>query len=313
MSDERTLLVTGGYGLLGRWLVPRLVQDADCRLILISRGLQQAASGDTAQFESIYGDLCDGALWASLPSTVTHVFHLAARIPRDPHTRNTATIVRENLLPIAHLVERTSQWPHLRQVIYSSSVSVYEPTGNLLTEDSPKRQVDLYGAAKLAGEHLLSCLEPRGIRVACLRFTSLYAQGQYDGTVLPTMVQRAVAGDQLVVFGTGERTQDFLHCSDAASALLLAYASQARGVFIIGSGTPVTMGNLARTVSQVFSNSQAKVVQRHDLADSDLGIKVDISKARKALGYHPKFQLENGLRALKAEIGETQRRSVIVS
>jgi UDP-glucose 4-epimerase len=198
------------------------------------------------------------------------------------------------------LIEHSRRWPGLEQVIYSSSVSVYEPTGEWLDESSTTRPASLYGAAKLRGEELLAGM--KGIRIATLRFTSLYAHGQYKGTVLPIMVKRAQQRQDLLIFGDGTRTQDFLHCEDAAHAILLALQQDADGVYNIGIGTPVMMTELAETVSRVFANGESKIVYQPERADGDPGIKLDISKARRELNYEPRLSLECGLRRLKQEM-----------
>src|SRR5207248_4970691 len=103
-----------------------------------------------------------------------------------------ACLVTDNLLPIAHLIESSQRWPNLRQIIYSSSVSVYAQTKEFLREDSLCQPTNLYGGAKLAGEELLGCVESRGVCTVSLRLSSLYSAGQYEGTVLPIMIRRVL-------------------------------------------------------------------------------------------------------------------------
>jgi nucleoside-diphosphate-sugar epimerase len=117
------------------------------------------------------------------------------------------------------------------------------------------------------------------------------------------MITRALGQQDLLIFGDGSRTQDFLHVEDAARAILLAFEKQARGVYNVGTGTPVTMTELAQTVSRVFAEGRAQIVYDLDQADGDSGIKLDIGKARRDLGYQPLFQLETGLQQLKREMG----------
>ena len=284
--QQQTILVTGASGLLGSRVVPLLARSLpDARIIAANRNT---------------GDLKEKELWSKLPKTITAVIHLAAFIPWKPEQRNDERVLRENLIPIEMLVEHSSSWPGLQQVIYSSSVSVYEPTGEWLDESSTASPASLYGIAKLRGEELLRGM--KGVRVATLRFTSLYARGQYEGTVLPIMVKRAQERQDLLIFGDGTRTQDFLHCEDAAQAVLLALQQEANDVYNIGTGTPVTMTELAETVTRVFSNGESKIVYQPNRADGDSGIKLDVSKAKRELNYEPRISLECGLRKLKHEM-----------
>ena len=295
---QQTILVTGATGLLGSRLVPLLSQGPDCRIIAVARS-KEYESRDS-RVEVIHGDLRDKQLWLSLPNTINCVIHLAAFIPWRAEEKQQASVMTDNVLPIANLIEYSAHWPDLQQVIYSSSVSVYGQSSEWLNERSLTQPASLYGAAKLSGEEMLSGLESKGVRIVSLRFSSLYDRGQYQGTVLPIMVQRAQQRQEISIFGDGTRTQDFLHCEDAAHAILLALQQRASGVYNIGSGTPVTMTELAQTASRVFSDGETKIVY-HPARDSDPGIKLDVGKARRELNYQPQFTLERGLQKLKEE------------
>jgi len=299
-TDQRIILVTGAAGLLGSRVVPLLVRHVpDCRIIAVSHRENYAAQNSV---EVMCGDLRDEGVWTRLPNTITNVIHLAASIPWRAEQKSQRCVLKDNLLPIAHLIEFSQRWPNLQQVIYSSSISVYSSTDNWLNERSRTSPTSLYGVAKLLGEDLLRRLNVRGVSTAFLRFSSLYAQGQYEGTVLPIMVNRARKAQNLLIFGDGTRTQDFVHCEDAARAILLALEQVASGIYNIGTGTAVTMTELAQAVSLVFSEGAAKIVYQHERDNGDVGIKLDVSKARGELNYQPQISLESGLRKLKQEM-----------
>jgi nucleoside-diphosphate-sugar epimerase len=302
---QPVILVTGGHGLLGSRLVPLLAQEIpDAQIIVVARQADRR-SGNVPQTETILGDLRDESLWTRVPATITHIFHLAAAIPWRVEDRHKAAVVMDNLLPIANLIEHSQRWPNLRQIIYSSSVSVYSQTDKFLDENSPQQPATLYGASKLAGEKLLYSLEARGVETVSLRLSSLYGYGQYEGTVLPIMVGRAVKKQDLLIFGDGTRTQDFLHCEDAARAILLAFQKRAKGVYNVGTGTPVSMAGLAHAVNRVFSGGGTRIIFQPEKADSDPGIRLNIQKATRELNYQPRLDLESGLQQLKQELSVT--------
>lgn len=304
-SQQPLILITGASGLLGSRVVSCFAQNIpDCRLLLITRNTKI----DLAQpnVEIINGDLRDEKVWATLPADITHVVHLASVIPRQVEDRYRATLLMDNLLPMTCLIEQSRGWPNLTQVIYSSSVSVYAQSDEFLSETSLKQPADLYGASKLAGEELLVSFADRNVPAVSLRLSSLYAHGQYQGTVLPLMINRALQKQPLLLFGDGSRTQDFLHCDDAAHAIFQSFQKRAGGVYNVGSGTPVTMAELARTVSHVFTNDTAEIVFQREQADKDSGLKLDISKAKRELNYQPLLDLASGLAKLKQEMDAAQ-------
>ncbi|OGW47898.1 MAG: hypothetical protein A2Y66_00735 [Nitrospirae bacterium RBG_13_41_22] len=303
MSKRGTFLITGSQGLLGTHLIKLISAELPgCKFVLVQRSKREGRRKDSLNIKTFYGDLREAQLWDDLPSSITHVFHLAAYIPWDAEEKNKSRVVEDNLIPLAHLIEQSQQWLHLEQVIYSSSISVYAKSPNYLKEYSPKEPLDLYGASKLAGEQLLLCLGIRGVKVVNLRYSSLYAYGQYQGTVLPVMINRAITNNEILVYGAGKRTQDFLHYSDAARANILAYQAKVNGTFNIGSGVPVSMSELAEKISKVFTDGAARIIHVREKEDNDPGFKLDISRAKKVLNFRPTVKLEAGLQMIKEEM-----------
>lgn len=299
---QPVILVTGAYGLLGSRVVPLLALSIPGCQIIASGRTKKSVHFSAPNVRAMFGDLRDAQFWTRLPDTITQVVHLAAVIPWKVEDRNQASLLTDNLLPLEHLVEHSQRWPDFQQIIYGSSVSVYGQTSEYLTEASARQPANLYGASKLAGEELLGRPGAIDVRHVSLRFSSLYGYGQHQGTVLPIMVGRARQKQPLLVFGNGLRAQDFLHCDDAARAILLSFQKRAEGVYNVGAGIPVSMKELAQTVSRVFAGGAAQIVFQPDQPDDDSGIKLDISKARRDLDYQPAMLLESGLQKLKLEL-----------
>jgi nucleoside-diphosphate-sugar epimerase len=302
---DDVVVVTGAGGFLGSRVVPLFRQEAPNARVIAAFRHPAATAGWADVGEAIYGDLGSASTWRQLPSEVTHVVHLAAAIPWDKSKANDPSVVSDNLAPIAHLVHESSGWPRLRQVVYGSSVSVYTPAASRLRESSPTQPASVYGAAKLAGERLLDVLVARGVQVASLRYSSLYGAGQYPGTVLPLLANRARRGLPLEVFNA-RRTQDFVHVDDAARATWLAYARNAGGAFNIGSGVPLTMAALARSVVRTFDPAgKSRVAIDNARRGGDAGIKLDTRRAARLLGYKPRVVLADGLADLARDLRAT--------
>jgi nucleoside-diphosphate-sugar epimerase len=308
-SQQSVILVTGAGGLLGSRVVRLLPNAIPGARVLAVRRKETGILADQPNVETIHGDLRDEQLWASLPREITQVVHLAAMIPWKLEDRHKPSVVTENILPLANLIAQSRHWPNLQQVIYSSSVSVYTPSNKVLNEESPAQPTGLYGAAKLAGENLLSCLAARGVHTVSLRLSSLYGQGQYAGTVLPLMVTRARQQQDLLLFGDGSRCQDFLDCDDAARAILLAFQKQAKGTYNVGCGVAVSMKELAETINRVFADGRAKIVMQPEKSENDPGLKLNIGKARRELEFQSLMTLETGLRKLKVEMERASNES----
>ena len=303
MSNKNIFLVTGGKGLLGTRLVSLLnAKVAGCHIIVVDKDKTKAPWEDKTNIEVIISDLCDEKLWDELPNTITHVFHLAANIPWKASEKNKTSIRNDNILPLTHLIEHSNKWKNLKQVIFSSSISLYVQSRSPIDEKATTNPNDIYAASKLDGEKMLMHLALRGVKVVALRYSSLYAVGQHQGTVLPTMINTALSKKEIVVHGDGNRTQDFLYCEDAANANILAYEKKAQGSFNIGSGVAVTMTQPEETIKKIFMNNTAKVIHITKESCQTIGYNIDISKAKQELGYNPGFQIESGLLKLKEEM-----------
>jgi nucleoside-diphosphate-sugar epimerase len=298
---RNVIVVTGAGGFLGSRVVPLVRRHAaHARVIAVMRsrrGRARLASG----VDVVHGDLRQPAVWRRLPWNVTHVIHLAAVIPWDRRNGNQPGVILHNVAPIAHLLYASTRWPDLRHVVYASSVSVYAPSRTALRESSSTAPASLYGAAKLAGEQLLEPLAARGIGVAALRYSSIYGAGQHPGTVLPLLANRARRGLPLHLFNP-RRTQDFVHVDDAASATWLACRLAARGAYNVGSGSPVSMSILAREILKAFDRpGTSRIIEEARAGEDDAGIRMNIGRARRALGFRPRIGLGDGLRRLARE------------
>jgi nucleoside-diphosphate-sugar epimerase len=158
----------------------------------------------------------------------------------------------------------------------------------------------LYGAAKLAGEHLAALAASTGTAVASLRLSSLYGPGQAPGTVLPLFIACAAAGKPIGLVAGGTRTQDFLHVADAALAIVDAAASPATGVYNVASGAATSMRELARLIT-ALPGWTVDIIDRGGIEQSP-SVKVDISRARRDWGYAPGIPLAEGIGSYHASL-----------
>jgi len=304
VHDHGVFLITGSQGLLGKRFTRMLAKKFPCCMIFAAaRKLDGDKYSDCKNVKIIYGDLRESDFWKKLSVNITHVFHLAAFIPWNIENRYDFKISRDNLMPLELLIDQGQKWKNLKQIIYSSTISIFGKRNQPLDEESDKMPDNIYSASKLAGEELLFCLQAIGVNIVSLRYSSLYDKGQYPGTVLPKMINDAIKKSEITVFGGGNRVQDFLHCYDASIANILSYQKQAKGAFNIGAGQSVKMSELAQMISRIFTKNKTKIINVYDKENKDDGYRIDISKAKKELNYTPSLLIEDGLKKLKIDMG----------
>jgi len=211
-----------------------------------------------------------------------------------------ATSLATNVIHACYLerVERTC---------FLSSTTVYPPSDKPITEDEMKMGTEPYplyagiGWSKRFLERLCQYYyEKVGLKCGIVRPTGAY--GRFDNFdeksshVLPGMLARALRErERFVIWGDGMDVRDFVHAQDVARGLLLATAISPNEPFNIGSGTGTSTLELARLILGTVQSS-AKIVTDLKEPTSIRKRLVDISKARKMLGYEPQIGLEQGIR-----------------
>lgn len=285
----RKILITGAGGQLGRAIFPLVRRTwPQAELTLVS-GQRLEAGGARL----VSADLRTEQGWQTLAGGYGLVFHLAAVIPA---VDGTLADFDDNAAMARHLCALAPAWG-TRQIVYSSSISLYPWEGKPLRETSVLRPGSYYAAGKLAGEALLSALSASGVHTASLRLSSLYGQGRQprlDGTVLYRFLHLALAGQPLTLFGQGRRTQDFIHEDDAARLFLQAARLGAQGVFNAGSGRATSMLALARAACHVAGRSPELIRLLPDKPEG-ASVRVDMRTSQSSLDWRPLVSLKEGL------------------
>lgn len=172
------------------------------------------------------------------------------------------------------------------------------------------RPTSIYGATKLAQEHLLtSWAAAHDTRLSVLRLQNVYGPGQsltnpYTG-VVPFFAQLSREGSPTEVYEDGRILRDLVYIDDVIDALFAAVqapATEPRCVDI-GSGAATTIHELARQIAAVYDAPEPVVVGK--FRDGDIrAASADIEAAKDQLGWRPKWALADGLQALLEWIGQ---------
>jgi len=150
----------------------------------------------------------------------------------------------------------------------------------------------------LAAEGLLAFYAKEyGLKCVALRLFNVYGPRQNVtsgyAAVVPAFIQAAKAGKDLRVDGDGSQTRDFVFVDDVVNAFLFA-AKKGSGVYNIGSGKPTSVKHLAGIIIEL-ADSKSRITHAPRRAGDVRESLADISKARKELGFEPRFTLKEGL------------------
>jgi UDP-glucose 4-epimerase len=301
------VLVTGGAGFIGSHLVDRLVNESYdvCVLDNLSSGKLSNINGPLkdGKVKFVEGDIRDASLLIKVLAGVDVVVHLAALISVPLSVANPELTFDVNLSGTSNLL-RSSVKAGVSKFVFISSCAVYgDPKIQPITEETVTDPISPYAESKLIGERYCLGFHDRGLlRSVVLRFFNVYGSRQslndYSG-VITLFLDRARRNEPLIVYGDGLQTRDFVSVHDIAEAIFASLNSVgAEGEIIhIGSGRATSINELAQTVLEL-TGAESGILHKSPRAGDIKNSLADISKAKRVLGYEPKFSLRDGLREL---------------
>lgn len=294
----RRILVIGGGGFIGRHTLAALRRAGASVAVM---DVTPAPAGYAA-VDWITGSILDSSLVASAVAGCQGVVFLAnSSLPGSSQADLTVEVTAHvgATIKVAEICDTLKVG---RFVFASSGGTVYghDPgPESVLHEDMATRPLNAYGVSKLSIEHYLRILAGlRPMRTLSLRLSNPYGEGQRalraQGFVAAAM-QHGVEAREMTIWGDGSVMRDFIHVADVAEAFVagLGYGGPA-GVINIGSGQAVSVREMATRVGAAlgrplrlrFEPGRAIDVRRNVL---------DITRARRELGWAPRTGLEQGL------------------
>lgn len=288
MIKGKRIMVTGGGGFIGSYLVKKLAQDNNVVVLdNHSDGVIENWVGLNVQF--VKGDICEPVDMEGIDI----VFHLAAITDIEESMRFPQLTDKVNYEGTTNILNRAIK-AGVGKFVYASSAAVY---GNGVSiEASPQKPLSPYGISKMMAE--AHCLEHSNfIDVVCLRYFNVYGIGNGKGVILKFM-DNIKQKRPITIYGDGNQLRDFVYVDDVVDATLLSI--EAKGIFNIGSGHQYTINELYETLCEI--TGQKVEVVNEPMRKGELQKSVaDITKAKKILGYCPQWTLAEGLKTMWRE------------
>ena len=298
------ILVTGGAGFIGRWVVKKLLAEGQRVVALddLSNGrlMNIDEFRDSPDFLFIEGDIKErDKLEQVFAGGVDLVYHLAASINVQDSIDDPRTTFDNDVTGTFNILEECRR--QNIKMVFMSTCMVYErsmdETG--ITEEHPVKPASPYAASKLAGEALtLSYYYAYGLPTVVVRPFNTYGPFQKssgEGGVVAIFIQRELAGKELNIYGDGTQTRDLLYVEDCADFVIRAgMDKRANGqVLNAGLGRDISVNELARMIGGNAGNIR-HVAHIHPQSEIQK-LLCDYSKARELLDWQPRISLEEGL------------------
>jgi UDP-glucose 4-epimerase len=294
----RTVIVTGGAGFIGSALVRLLAERGAAVRVYDNLSTGSAANLEGTEAELVEGDVRDVDALTRAARGCEVVFHLAAGTGVLPSIEDPFADFELN----AHgtlAALWAAQKSGARRFVFSSSNAPLGAGAYPASEDKPIAPLSPYGASKAAGEAYCSAFHGAyGLDAVAVRFSNAYGpRSAHKSNVIPVFIRRLLEGQELVVYGDGTQTRDFVYVTDLADGLLRAAEADGTGgeVFQLASGVETSVNALVALLGEIVGRAPA--VRREPARPGEILRNYSlIDKARERLGYAPTVPLEDGLR-----------------
>jgi CDP-glucose 4,6-dehydratase len=305
---DRSVLVTGGTGLLGSWLVKQLIEGGSNVVCLVRDWVPQSELVRTHHIEqvtTVRGDVVDRELIERTLGEyeVDTVFHLAAQTIVGIANRNPVSTFSTNIQGTWNLLEACRRSPKVSSIVVASSDKAYGDQEHLpYTETMPLQGRHPYDVSKSCADLIAQTYAASyDLPVAITRCGNFYGGGDLNwNRVVPGTIRSVIRGERPVVRSDGNFIRDYFYIEDGAAAYMLlgerlASDPALRGqAFNFSNENQVTVLELVDEILRKMKSSlrpevlnQANNEIRHQFLSAE--------RARTVLNWRPQFTLESGL------------------
>jgi nucleoside-diphosphate-sugar epimerase len=310
------VLVTGGSGFIGRWVVKRLLDDNNHVWVLddLSNGRTENLDEfrDNPNIEVTIGDIKDTRLLSRLfKNNFDICIHLAASIVVQDSIDHPRRTFENDVVGTFNVLEEAKKTN--TKFVFMSTCMVYDTAsaGGAISEKHPTKAASPYAGAKLAGENMVqSYYHAYGLPIVILRPFNIYGPYQKatgEGGVVSVFIQKELKKDVLNIYGDGTQTRDLMYVEDCADFVVeAAYSNAVNGEIInAGLGEDIAINELAGIICD--DKGRIKNV-KHIHPQSEIPkLLCDYSKTRELLGWVPKTSLIEGINKTRDWIKKMER------
>ncbi len=295
------VLVTGGAGFIGSHIAEYFAEAG--HTVRILDNLTTGFLRNIPQYkniEFIQGDVCDFPSVEKAVSGMDYVFHEAALVSVPLSCERPAEAFRINTLGTLNVLQACVK-AEVDKFVTASSAAVYGNNPILPKhEDMYPEPASPYAISKLDGEYLARIFyENHGLRTTCLRYFNVYGPRQDPkspyAAVIPIFLERAKSGKDLVIYGDGLQSRDFVNVKDVVRANAVALEHGDGQIFNVAMGKSVTVLELAELIVKL-TDSSSRIVHAATRAGDVRDSKADVSKISS--WWRGEVELKSGLKDL---------------
>lgn len=319
------ILVTGGAGFIGTnfindWLGSSIEEVMNVDKLTYSGNDQNLSQfSDDPRYKFVKGDIADTNLFLELLESYKPraIVNFAAESHVDRSIHGPDAFIQTNILGTFKLLEAVkTYWSSCPRIDKDNfrflHVSTDEVYGSLEESDPPFRESSRYmpnspySASKAAADHLVRAYHHTyGLPTLTTNCSNNYGPFQYPEKLIPLIIQNALSGKSLPIYGDGKQVRDWIHVHDHCEAVKLVLKKGKVGeVYNVGGDNQKTNIEIVNSICEILDTirpkmdgmsylSQINFVK--DRAGHDRRYAVDPSKIYNELGWRPKATFDSGL------------------
>ncbi len=300
-------LVLGGGGFLGSHLSQALLEAGHTVRIFDLPHRKRFAAAPPQRLEWVEGDFANPDDLEPAVSGCDILYHLVCTTLPSSSNENPAYDVETNVVSTLRLLDLARKKRGVKVIFVSSGGTVYGiPESVPLDESHPTNPICSYGVTKLAVEkYLFLYRQLYGLDSCVLRLANPFGERQ-EASVLQGAVSvflnKAFHDEVIEIWGDGSVIRDYIYVKDAVDALVRAAEHSGKDrLFNIGSGQGRSLNEILSEIGQVLGRPVRHAFAPARACDVPANV-LDISLARKSLGWRPRTSFQEGLRATLAWI-----------
>lgn len=308
---NKRILITGASGYIS-WNLIRCLAEYKCEIIYFSRNIEKAErQTSNTIFEFIEASYQDEIAFQKAVKNVDIIYHLASQTSIYEAEKNPLIDYEANVRPMQLLLEACRKEKICPIIIFSgTSTQCGMPEILPVDENVTDRPITIYDFHKLQTENWLKFYTRKGwVKGVSVRLTNVYGPGpkksSSDRGILNLMIKKALSGEELTIYGTGEYIRDYIYIDDVVSAFLTVpyKIDSLKGKhFVLGIGEGITIHNAFELVSELVSLKTGKKVVVRSI-EPPFGLlqiefrnfKGDVTTFSTLTGWEPKIMLREGI------------------
>ena len=327
MAHKKTLLVTGGAGFIGSNFINYLLENnQDITIVNIDKltyagelsNLSEVANNDNYQF--VEGDICDRVLVERLFNEYQFdgVIHFAAESHVDNSIKTPDAFIETNVFGTFNVLDVAKKYwmdsPNQpksgcedNRFLHISTDEVYGTLGRtgFFTETTPYAPNSPYSASKASSDFIVrSYFHTYGMNVVTTNCSNNYGPKQHDEKLIPTIIRKAISGENIPIYGDGKNIRDWLYVLDHCKGIYLAFQTGKTGeTYNIGGKNERNNLEIANTICESLdelrpkgSSYKKQITFVSDRPGHDFRYAIDANKIESNLDWKADENFETGIK-----------------